>query len=130
MQNLQQELWVDRAGTKLSMLCAIHCLATPVLVTLAPLGLFPARGGEILEKGFIGASMALAVTSGFWGVQLHRQKRVLSIFGVSLATILIGHTSLQGAWETLFVVLGAMGVAMGHFVNRKLCRNCLLCRVV
>ena len=122
-----RELWVDRVGTKLSLLCAIHCLATPVLMTLAPLGLIHTRGGGTLEKGFIGASMALAMTSGCWGVQLHRQKRVLWIFALSLALILVGHTAMQGGWETLFVVLGAAGVASGHVVNRKLCKECLLC---
>ena len=125
-QGAASELWVDRVGTKVSFLCAIHCLLTPIVMTLVPLGMIHTRG-ETLEKGFIGASLALAITSGCWGVQLHHQKRVLWIFGLSLASILIGHTAMQGAWETLFVVLGAAGVASGHVVNRKLCKECLLC---
>ena len=127
MENLQRELWVDRVGTKVSFLCAMHCLATPIFMILAPLGLDHARGGETLEKGFIGASLALAVTSGCWGAQLHHQKRVLWIFGLSLASILIGHAIPQGAWETVFVVLGGFGVVTGHLVNRKLCKDCFLC---
>ena len=124
---MASDLWVDRVGTKISFLCAIHCLAAPILMVLFPLGFVHVRGGEFLEKGFIGASMALAMTSACWGIQLHRRKRVLWIFALSLALILVGHTAMEGAWETLFVVLGAAGVASGHVVNRKLCKECLLC---
>jgi len=124
---MASEFWVDRVGTKLSLLCAIHCLTTPVFMTLAPLGLIHARGGKTLERGFIGASMALAMTSGCCGVRLHRQKRVLWVFGLSLALILVGHAAMQGAFEVFFVVLGAIGICAGHLLNRKLCKTCLLC---
>ena len=126
-QTAARDLWVDRVGTKVSFFCAIHCLAAPILMVLVPLGFVHVRGGEFLEKGFIGTSMALAMTSACWGIQLHRRKRVLWIFALSLALILVGHTAMRGAWETLFVVLGATGVASGHVVNRKLCKDCLLC---
>jgi hypothetical protein len=118
---------VDRMGAGVSFACAIHCALMPFVVTLLPvLGL-----GFIIdprvERLIILISVALATMSACWGIRIHRQQRLLVIFGTAVVLILVGHTLGNGLLEAAMVVAGAGLFICGHVVNQRLCQACWDC---
>ncbi|MFN6936352.1 MAG: MerC domain-containing protein [Tsuneonella sp.] len=112
---------LDRAGITLSALCAVHCLATIVLVS--SLGL----GGELLgnpiihEVGLVLAMIVAAVAIG-WGALKHRRS-------VPFVTAMTGLSFMGGALavphgfeEAILTIIGVALVSLGHILNLRACR--------
>lgn len=117
----------DRVGTCLSLLCAIHCMATPLLGTTLTLAGIGFLAHDSTERLLLMASVGLAAASLWWGFRLHRQRRVFLILAVALALIAIGGFGVESPYETVLVVAGAAMLAAGHLVNRHLCGTCASC---
>ena len=119
---------VDRLGAGVSFLCAIHCAILPFAATVLPLLGFGFLADARLERVIVFVSIALATMSVCWGIRLHRQRRILIVFGAALSLILIGRGFAQGIVETLFVVPGGLLFVCGHLINQRLSRQCHTCR--
>ena len=115
---------LDRAGITLSALCAVHCLATLVLVSA--LGL----GGELLANPIIheaGLAVAMVVAAVAIGIGALRHRRAgpfvtamtgLSFMGGALA---VPH----GYEEAVLTIIGVALVSLGHILNLRACRCAL-----
>jgi hypothetical protein len=118
---------IDLVGTYVSLVCALHCLTLPLLVTVLPL----AGGGVILggslEILFVVASAVLATGSLCWGFRRHRRWRVFIVLGAALTMIAVGRFLASEPYELVFVFMGAMILAAGHLLNRYLCLICVVC---
>lgn len=117
----------DRAGTWLSLLCAVHCMASPLLVTKLPLAGLGFVVREATEGILLAASVALAAASLCWGFRLHRRRRVLLFLAGALGFIVVGRWMADGASERTLVVVGAGMLTAGHLLNRYLCSSCAVC---
>ena len=118
---------IDLVGTCVSLVCAVHCLTVPFLMTVLPLaGLGVLLGGS-LEILFIVASVILATCSLCWGFRRHRRWRVFVVLGAALTMIAVGRFLASEPYELLFVFIGAMVLAAGHVLNRYLCLTCVVC---
>jgi hypothetical protein len=118
---------LDLMGTCVSLMCALHCLTVPLLVTvlsLAGAGVF--LGGS-LEVLFIAASVALATGSLCWGFRRHRRWQMFIVLGAALTIIGVGRFLARESFELVFVVMGAAVLAGGHLLNRYLCLTCRVC---
>lgn len=74
---------LDMVGAVASVLCAIHCLAMPILLaTLPALGLGFLLSQD-LERGFVIFAVAFAIINTCWGFRIHRKFLVigLAVFG-------------------------------------------------
>ena len=115
---------LDRAGITLSALCAVHCLATLVLVSA--LGL----GGELLADPIIhevGLALAMVVAAVAIGIGALRHRRA-----VPFVTALTGLTFMGGALavphgynEAVLTIIGVALVSLGHILNLRACRCAL-----
>lgn len=110
---------LDRFGVVLSALCALHCVASVVL--LAGLG-FSAQfllAPEIHSVGLVVAMFIAAVTIGYGALQHRRPVPFvtamtgLTFMGGALGT---GH----GAEEAVLTVIGVTLVATAHLLNQRL----------
>lgn len=108
------------------LLCAVHCLASPVLVMAAP-ALALVRGGEALVQA---ASAVLAALMAWSGIRAHGRRAVLApmIAGLALwsAPALAGWT---GTAETLAHAAGGVLLAVGMIWSARLrhraaCHHC------
>lgn len=112
---------LDRVGMVLSGLCALHCLAGVVLVTVMGLG-----GGILLDPSIhrIGLAIALVVGGATIGIGAIRHGRILPLtlgtLGLSLMALALwtGHS----AYEAALTICGVALVALAHFINMR--RNC------
>jgi predicted membrane channel-forming protein YqfA (hemolysin III family) len=119
---------VDRLGAGVSFLCAIHCAILPFAATILPLLGFGFLADARLERMIVIVSIALATMSVCWGIRLHRQRRILIVFGAALSLILMGRNFAEGIAEILLVVPGGLLFVCGHLINQRLSRQCRTCR--
>jgi hypothetical protein len=118
---------IDLVGTCVSLVCAVHCLTVPFLVTVLPLAGAGVLLGGSLEILFIVASVALATGGLCWGFRRHRRWRVFIVLGAALTMIAVGRFLASEPYELVFVFMGAMVLAAGHLLNRYLCLTCKVC---
>lgn len=118
---------VGMAGVVLSLACAVHCLAAPFLLALAP----AAGAIYVLGNGFefllIAVVLAVAVASSCWGFRIHRKKQLLVAFGAAATFIVVGQMMADKVLETVLVLIGGLGLVGSHFLNAYLCRICRTC---
>jgi hypothetical protein len=81
---------LDLVGTCVSLMCALHCLTVPLLVTVLPLAGAGVFLGGSLEVLFIAASVALATGSLCWGFRRHRRWQMFIVLGAALTMIGVG----------------------------------------
>ncbi len=125
-RNFNHEL-VDTTGACLSVACAIHCLAMPLLIAILPLIGLGFLANERAELVLITGAIGLAVGSLAWSVRLHRSWRALLILIVALAFIATSRTAVEGTFEVVFYSIGGVLLASAHLVNRHLCKTCPAC---
>jgi hypothetical protein len=118
---------LDLVGTCMSLMCALHCLTVPLLVTVLPLAGAGVFLGGSLEVLFIAASVALATGSLCWGFRRHRRWQMFIVLGAALTIIGVGRFLARESFELVFVVMGAAVLAGGHLLNRYLCLTCRVC---
>jgi MerC mercury resistance protein len=114
-------------GASVSLVCAIHCAIVPFAATILSLVGFGFLADARIERTVLITSIALAGASVCWGIRIHRQRRILLLFGVALCLILGGHRFASGPAEIAFVVPGAALFVCGHLLNQHLCRSCERC---
>jgi hypothetical protein len=109
---------LDRAGMLLSGLCALHCIAGIVLVSVLGLGGQALLAPAIHEVGLALAIVVGAVTLGL-GVLRHGQAGplVIGACGIALmsAALMVGH----GLPEAVLTICGVALVALAHIRNLR-----------
>ena len=109
---------LDRAGVVLSGLCALHCVAS--LVILSGLGI----GGSFLlapvihEIGLILACLIAGVAIG-WGAIKHRRAAPFVIAMMGLTFMGGALASPHGAQEAVLTIIGVILVSAGHVLNLR-----------
>ena len=109
---------LDQLGIGLAGVCAVHCLATLLLVSALGVG-----GHFLLEENIhhIGLALALPVAGGAIGWGLLRHGRLLpfliALAGLALmaAALLVPH----GANEFVLTLIGVALVSTGHLINLR-----------
>jgi hypothetical protein len=121
---------LDQVGMTASLLCAIHCAAMPMVITLLSLLGLGFLANEATEWGLIGISLLLGVGSLCLGFRRHRRRRALMILATGFALLASGRIAEVREREHLgvaLIVMGGITVAGSHLVNRRLCRSCRVC---
>jgi hypothetical protein len=127
---------LDKAGMIASITCAIHCMIMPLVVTLLPIFGLSLFATEEFEWMLLMVSAMLGVTSLCFGFKKHKSFRAFSFFGIGLTFLVIGRLAHEHVSHfrvftfdiyLLFLVAGAILVALSHWLNNKLCKSCLPC---
>ncbi|MFC4293886.1 MerC domain-containing protein [Novosphingobium tardum] len=106
----------DRLGILLSGLCAVHCLATLLVVVLFGVG-----GGVLANPAIHEVGLALAIVVGSLaiglGVYRHRNVAPLLIGGAGLSLMATALAARHGPVEALLTICGVALVAFAHWRN-------------
>lgn len=123
---LSAAFW-DRFGIGISGLCAIHCLAFPVIISVLPALPLAASINEYAHPVFI---LILIPVVLFAGKRSHFDRKIMTflISGLILITAGwgIGHFWLGDVFEIGFTVLGSLLLIYGHWKNyrhHQVCSN-------
>jgi hypothetical protein len=120
----------DVAGVTASTLCLIHCLATPIIVSVFP-DVVPYLPGDAGLHRLLAVGILLFGLAGFLpGYRLHRRKPLLALIAAGVALILVvawNGESLNRALELVLSVTGSLLLVTAHLLNRSFCRQCRSC---
>ena len=110
---------LDRFAIGLSGLCAVHCVASAILVAVAS-----AAGGMLMHPVFHEVGLTIAILIGAFalgrGMLSHGylMPAAVGAFGLGM---MAGALSLphEGGMETVWTILGVGVVALGHDLNHR-----------
>ncbi len=112
---------LDHFGIGLAGLCALHCLATLVVISALGVGGHFLLNENIHRVGLLLALIVATVTIG-WGLLRHGRMLpfLVALGGIVLmaAALLVPH----GANEFLLTLLGVALVSAGHLLNLRAVR--------
>ena len=118
---------VDRIGAAVSFACAIHCMATPLVIIVLSLVGISAEVHDSMHALLVAGSIALATASLCWGFRVHRDRRLFMVLGGAVAFIIPAQFLATGIQETGLMVAGAGMLVIAHLLNRRLCETCFHC---
>jgi hypothetical protein len=110
---------LDQVGIGLAGLCAVHCLATLVVISALGLGGHIFLFNENIHR--VGLALALVVAGMAIGWGLLRHGRVLP-FAIALGGLALMGIALlvpHGVDEFLLTLAGVGLVSVGHFLNLR-----------
>lgn len=107
---------LNKVGLWLSVLCTIHCLAMPFLMTALPF-LGKSFLSEKSEIYMIGVSAILAIFLLIKDYRNHQNSLPLTLLSVALCFNFTGLFLAKGIYEILFNVLGALLMASAYYIN-------------
>ena len=112
----------DQLGIGLAGLCALHCLATIVLVSILGVG-----GHYLLEPAIhrigLGLAVAVAAVAIGWGLFKHRRTAPFVIALAGLACMGGALILPHGDDEIALTLIGVALVAGGHLLNLRSARS-------
>ena len=124
----------DAAAVSLSLLCAVHCLATPILITLLPSAIALRLEDEIFHLWMLLGVVPISTIALTLGCNDHRNLGVACIGALGITMLcsaaLLGHDLLGEGGERALTLLGAGLIAGSHIRNFTLCRNSKICECV
>ena len=124
-------LSADKLGIWASAFCVVHCIATPVVMSMSVVlaRLIPGeeRTHRTLAVGIAGLG-AIALVKGF---RTHGRWRILGVMALGLACIFVG--AFWGARlpshgsEVAVTMMGSVLMISAHRMNHTFCRDCAQC---
>lgn len=116
---------MDRLAIGLSVLCTVHCFATPILLSLLPSIGALELNSEQFHFWILVAVIPTSLLALSLGCKKHRRLRYIS-FGVVGITLMLVAVTLGGSLfgevgEKGFTLLGSAFVAVAHWFNYQQC---------
>jgi hypothetical protein len=115
----------SRISALLSIACAIHCAAMPLLISVLPLIGMQFMASHLME----GMLLAFGVGFGIYGVMKayftqHRDIRPVVALALGTSLIVVGFFFAAESVEPYLVSVGALGIAAAQVLNIRSCRRC------
>ncbi|MEH0152987.1 MerC domain-containing protein [Limibacter armeniacum] len=111
---------MDFIGFSVSLLCAVHCIALPIFLSIVPLTGLQFLDHIWIEYSIILASFIIASYALIHGYYKHHQKPLaMTVVVVGFILIVTGHF-LQDEWkEIMLTSSGGVVIAIAHLLNWK-----------
>jgi hypothetical protein len=125
VSNIQQ--LADLFAVSSSGLCALHCLATPILLILLPVLSASMLADEAFHMAILWFILPTSIIALGLGCSRHKDLRVALLCTCGLATILLaawfGHKLVGEVGEKALTAGGSLLLIAGHVRNFTLCRG-------
>ena len=118
---------LDSSAVAISALCAIHCLALPLLVVLVPLLGASVFADEHFHELLLWVIVPTSVIAVGLARMNHRDTTVLVLVGTGLLILVAGalwaHDHAPAWVDPAMSVTGGAILAVGHIRNFRICRK-------
>jgi hypothetical protein len=119
---------VDQIGVWTSTACVIHCLVTPIVLSISSVSAHFLPSEERTHRTLAVVIAALGAIALVRGYRRHRSSRVLVLMVVGLIFIFggayWGDCLPSHAAEVLVTLIGSGFMIAAHRMNHTFCRNC------
>jgi hypothetical protein len=127
-------IWTERAdrlGTIASAACFLHCLATPVVLSLCAVYAHFVPSEEHTHRVLAVLVTILGVFALSFGYRRHRRMSIFGLASSGLTLIFSGAffgDLLPGhAWEVAITLAGSCCMISAHRLNHTFCKRCKSC---
>lgn len=119
---------LDRAGSTTSVLCALHCALSPLVLPLLPLTASRLIG-PTLEWGFVAVALLLGVSSLTHSYRaIHRDRKAIMLFGLGFSVLMaVRILEPDGPTESAIVFCATTLIVSAHLLNLRLGRSATGC---
>jgi len=118
---------LDTAAVAISAICAIHCLALPVLLIVFPLLVGSVLTDEAFHRIILWVIVPTSLIAVLAARRSHPDRRVMLLVGSGLMILSIAafwaHDYAPAWVDTSLSVIGGLILAVGHIRNFRLCRH-------
>ena len=118
---------LDKLAISTSTVCAVHCLALPIIIAVFPALGVTIFGDEKFHEILLWLVVPMTLISLTLGCKKHKDTitAVLGIAGLAVLifTAIMGHDGLSELTERLLTVIGATIIAIAHLKNFSHCRK-------
>jgi carbon starvation protein CstA len=112
---------MDRMAIGLSLMCTVHCFATPVILALLPSFAVLQIDSEQFHLWILAAVLPTSLLALSLGCKKHKRKRYMAcgVIGLSfmICAVLLGHEVAEKA----FTLIGSAFIAVAHWFNYQQC---------
>lgn len=124
----ETRLWADRLGAGASILCVLHCLLTPVLMSASAVLAHLLPGEESTHRTLAVAVALFGAVALIGGFRRHRRSLVLVLLCAGLAMIAgaawFGDRLPHHACEVAVTFAGSCCLIVAHRLNHTFCGQC------
>lgn len=113
----------NNLAISLSVLCAIHCLAFPLVVLFLPNVAVMGFDNEAVHKWLLVGVIPFSVYSLSLGCKKHKRHHLLGFGFVGLALMIMAVVIGGEVLEKVFTLTGTIILAVAHYMNYRFCRN-------
>ena len=122
---------MDRIGVFASAACFVHCLATPIFLSLSSVSVHFLPSEESMHRVLAVSIAIVGAIAILTGYRRHRRPSVLVLLSAGLVFIFAGAffgNYLPSHWiEVLITLSGSSCLIAAHRKNHTFCRNCKQC---
>lgn len=127
MEKANVQTLMDRLAISASVLCMLHCVATPLLLIAAPVISSTFLADEAFHQALVMFVLPTSLLALFLGCKNHRDNQVLVLGGLGLTTLVavafFGHDLLGEIGEKVATVISGAMLAFAHLRNYRLCKQ-------
>jgi peptidoglycan/LPS O-acetylase OafA/YrhL len=121
----------DRLGVFASTACVVHCLVTPVLLSLSAVFVHFLPSEEHTHRVLALCIALIGAIALVMGYRKHKRRLILALMGGGLTLIFTGawlgdRLPSHGA-ELAVTLAGSACMIVAHRMNHTFCRRCTLC---
>ncbi|MFT4635867.1 MAG: hypothetical protein ACI854_001194 [Arenicella sp.] len=119
---------LDKFAILLSGVCLVHCLLTPVLITLLPIISLSSLVEDILfHQLMLWLVLPTSIIALFLGCRKHKQLLIAAtgVVGISIlvAVAFFGHDWFGIGGEKIVTSVGGLILALSHYLNYRACQT-------
>lgn len=123
--------WADRLGTWASVLCVVHCLLTPILLSFSVVLMHALPSEEKVHRTLAVLVASLGAIALCRGFRVHRRLRILALMlgglGCIAAAAAWGDHFPAHRYEVLVTFMGSLLMVTAHRLNHTFCHPCRGC---
>lgn len=119
---------LDKFAILLSGACLLHCLLTPILVTMLPIFSLTALVEDALfHQLMLWLVLPTSLLALFLGCRKHKQWHIVGTGATGMIILVIvaflGHDLFGETGEKVVTSIGGMILALSHFLNYRACQS-------
>ncbi|WP_028834728.1 MULTISPECIES: MerC domain-containing protein [unclassified Pseudoalteromonas] len=115
------QITADKFAIGLSLMCTVHCFATPVILALLPSFAVLQINGEQFHLWVLAAVLPTSLLALSLGCKKHKRTRYMACGVVGLAFLIIAVLLGQEEAEKALTLIGSAFIALAHWFNYQQC---------